>query len=148
MERIKHKKTSTCTHTTYYKFMQAVSKCHWDQCTHKINLCDYSCLCSLTREAYFQHNDIKLLIWTGYMESFKPWNLLLNHMCLTNQSQFSMVSTLRDHRNDVIKCSKLKWNHEPQVSSFIAKFWIFDSTISMVYKSVDHGKLWSICFLQ
>ena len=25
-----------------------------------------------------------------------------------------MVYTLIDHRNDVIECSKLKWNHEPQ----------------------------------
>ena len=24
----------------------------------------------------------------------------------------------------------------------------FERLISMVYKSVDHGKLWSICFLQ
>ena len=33
-----------------------------------------------------------------------------------------MVYTLIDHRNDAIKCSKLKWNHEPQASSFTAKF--------------------------
>ena len=36
-----------------------------------------------------------------------------------------------DHRNDVINCSKLKRNHEPQASGFTAKLW----------------KLWSICFL-
>ena len=35
---------------------------------------------------------------------------------------YSMVNTLIDHRNDVIKCSKLKWNHEPQASGFTAKF--------------------------
>ena len=29
---------------------------------------------------------------------------------LTNRPQFSMVYTLKDHRNDVIKCSKLNWN--------------------------------------
>ena len=29
-----------------------------------------------------------------------------------------------------------------------AKFWMFYGIISMVYKSVDHGKLWSICYLQ
>ena len=57
-----------------------------------------------------------------------------------------MVYTLKDHRKDVIKCSKLKWNHEPQASGFIAKFWTFYAVISMVYKSVDHWKLWSICF--
>ena len=28
---------------------------------------------------------------------------------LTNGLKFSMVYTLIDHRNDVIKCSKLKW---------------------------------------
>ena len=57
-----------------------------------------------------------------------------------------MVCTLIDHRNDVIKCSKLKWNQEPQASGFTAKFWTFYGVISMVYKSVEHGKLWSICF--
>ena len=34
-----------------------------------------------------------------------------------------MVYTLIDHRNDLIKCSKLKWNHEPQVNGFTAKFY-------------------------
>ena len=65
---------------------------------------------------------------------------------LTNRPQFSMVYI--DHRNDVIKCSKLKWNHELQASGFTAKFWTFFGVISMVYKSVDQRKLWSICFLQ
>ena len=41
---------------------------------------------------------------------------------LTNRPQFPMVYTLIDHRNDIIKCSKLKWNHEPQASGFTAKF--------------------------
>ena len=59
-----------------------------------------------------------------------------------------MVYTFIDHRNDVIKCSKLKWNHQPQACGFTAKFWTFYGVISMVYKSVEHGKLWSICFLQ
>ena len=27
-----------------------------------------------------------------------------------------------DHRNDVMKCSKLKWNQELQASGFTAKF--------------------------
>ena len=35
---------------------------------------------------------------------------------LINRPQFSMVYTLTDHRNDVIKCSKFKWNNEPQAS--------------------------------
>ena len=33
-----------------------------------------------------------------------------------------MVYTLLDHRNDVIKCSKLKRNREPQASGFTAVF--------------------------
>ena len=33
-------------------------------------------------------------------------------------------------------------------SGLTAKFWTFCGLISMVYKSVDRGKLWSICFLQ
>ena len=37
---------------------------------------------------------------------------------LTNRLQFSMVFTLIDHRNDVIKCSKLKWNHEKQAGEW------------------------------
>ena len=73
---------------------------------------------------------------------------LLTAIYLTNRPQFFMVYTLIDHGNDVIKCSKLKWNHEPQASGFTAKFWTFYGVISMVYKSLDHGKLWSICFLQ
>lgn len=38
--------------------------------------------------------------------------------------------------------------HEPQANGFTAKFWTFYGVISMVYKSVNHGKLWSICFVQ
>jgi len=41
---------------------------------------------------------------------------------LTNRPQFSVVYTLIDYRNEVIKCSKLKWNHEPQANGFTAKF--------------------------
>ena len=32
---------------------------------------------------------------------------------LTNLPPFSIVCTLICHRNDTIKCSKLKWNREP-----------------------------------
>ena len=42
---------------------------------------------------------------------------------LTNRPHFSMVYTLIDHRKDLIKCSKLNWNHEPQVNGFTAKFY-------------------------
>ena len=37
---------------------------------------------------------------------------------LTNRLQFSMVFTLIDRRNDVIKCSKLKWNQEKQAGEW------------------------------
>ena len=33
-----------------------------------------------------------------------------------------ILKILIDHGNDIIKCSKLKWNHEPQASGFTAKF--------------------------
>ena len=33
-----------------------------------------------------------------------------------------MAYTVMDHRNDDIKRSKLKWNHEPLASGFTAKF--------------------------
>ena len=86
-----------------------------------------------------------------YMRRRIEWHTLF--LCvksgyLANRPQFSMVYTLIDHRNNVIKCSKVKWNHQPQASGFTAKFWTFYGVISMVYKSVHHGKLWSICFLQ
>ena len=59
--------------------------------------------------------------------------------CLTNRPDF-FICTLR---NDAIKCSKLQWNHAPQASGFTAKFY---GVISMVYKSADHEKVWSIRF--
>ena len=40
--------------------------------------------------------------------------------------------------NDVIKCSKLKWNHKPQVLNILLRHF-------MVCKSIDHRKLSSIC---
>ena len=58
---------------------------------------------------------------------------------------YGLHSDLKDHRNNVIK---LKLNHKPQASGFTEKFWTFYGVISMVYKSVDHGKLWSICFVK
>ena len=39
----------------------------------------------------------------------------------------------------------LKWRRKMFKT---VKFWTFCGIISMVYKSVDHGKVWSICFLQ
>ena len=62
-----------------------------------------------------------------------------------------MVYAIIDHKYDAINCSKFtEWNYEPQAqaSGFTTKFRTFYGFISMVYKSVEHGKLWSICFLQ
>ena len=92
--------------------------------------------------------------WSMASSSINSYSLLLWRLLqrftlaaeLTNRPQFSMVYTLIDHRNEVIKCSRLKWNHEPKPSGFTAKFWTIYGIIFMVYKSVDHGKLWSICF--
>ena len=33
------------------------------------------------------------------------------HRKLTNRPKSSMIYTPIDHKNDVIECSKLKWNH-------------------------------------
>ena len=54
---------------------------------------------------------------------------------LTNRPQFSMVYTLIDHRNDVIKCSKFKWNHKPQADGFTAKLARIKSRIIFTAKS-------------
>ena len=66
--------------------------------------------------------------------------------------------TLIDHRNDVIKCSKLKWNHKPQaawkivVDLFFTIFFfcwknqkqnnrhcVTCYVISVVYTLIDHS---------
>ena len=65
---------------------------------------------------------------------------------LTNQPDFFMVCTLIDHRNDAVKCSKLKWNYEPQGSGFTAMFWTFYGITSMVYKRADLEKVWLVRF--
>ena len=68
----------------------------------------------------FQSRGQQLCKLLGIKESFYTVVLFLvfrkkiNCYCkLTNRPQFSMVHTLIDQRNDVIKCSKLKWNHWP-----------------------------------
>ena len=53
-------------------------------------------------------------------KSLKVTNAFIGY--LTNRPQFCMVYTLIDHRIDVIKCLKLKWNHKPQANGFTAKF--------------------------
>ena len=54
-----------------------------------------------------------------------------------------MVYTLIDHRNDAIKikCSKLCSETTRMWLVLLLEFWTFYDVISMVYKSVDHGKL-------
>ena len=66
-----------------------------------------------------------------HLQQYDPiLNQIINGIYLTNRPQFSMVYTLIDHINDVIKCSKLKWNHEPHVTCYV---------ISMVYTLIDHS---------
>ena len=48
-------------------------------------------------------------------------NLIDTMHWLTNRRHSSMVFTLIDRRMTSKKCSKLKWNHEPQASGFTAK---------------------------
>ena len=52
-------------------------------------------------------------------KSLKVTNAFIGY--LTNRPQFCMAYTLTDHRIDVIKCSKLKWNHKPQGEWFHCK---------------------------
>ena len=72
---------------------------------------------------------------------------------LTNQQQFSMVNTLIDHRNDV-KIFKTQvgppWIHGTTSRRRVFSQQSFEhyDVISMVAKSIEHGKLLSIYFLQ
>ena len=51
-----------------------------------------------------------------------------------------MVYTLIEHRNDAIKCSKL-CSETTRLRLVVP----FHDVVSMVYKTVHNGKLWSIC---
>ena len=53
--------------------------------------------------------------------------------------------TLIDHRNDTIKFSKLCSETTRLRLVVPLEFWTFYDVTSVVYKSVDHRKLWSIC---
>ena len=66
--------------------------------------------------------------------------LLLNY-CYQIYKNLPMVCTLIQLRNGV-KWSTLKWNHKLR-----ARESVWFSVISMVDKSIDHGKLLSICFV-
>ena len=90
---------------------------------------------------------------------FRPWNDLTCHAVPVVlifrkinvivkkkkiRPQFSMVYTLVDHRKDAIKCSK-PCSETTRLRLVVPlEFWTFYAVISMVYRSVDHGKLWSI----
>ena len=56
------------------------------------------------------------------MEKIKKVSLNIPTIKLTHEPQFYMVYTVIDHRNELIKCSKLKWNHEPQACWVIYYF--------------------------
>ena len=51
-----------------------------------------------------------------------------------------MVYTIIEHRNDAIQCSKLC-----SEATRLRLVVLFYDVVSMVYKSVYNGKLWSIC---
>ncbi len=53
-----------------------------------------------------------------------------------------------DHRNDVMKCSKPQWNHEPLGEWFHCKVLGIYGGISMVCRGVDYGKMCPVCFIQ
>ena len=57
------------------------------------------------------------------------WRQLYRHRKKKGQPQFSMVCTRIEHRNDVIKCSKLKWNHHPQAWLYCEAFF----TITFIF---------------
>ena len=57
-----------------------------------------------------------------------------------------MVCTLIDHRNDVINVQNPSGTTSRWRVVSLQSFEHFYGVISMIYKSVDHGKLWSICF--
>ena len=52
-----------------------------------------------------------------------------------------MVYTLKDNRNDAIKCSKLCSETTRLQLVVPLVFWTFYDVISMVHKSEDHGKI-------
>ena len=56
-----------------------------------------------------------------------------------------MVYTLIDHRNDATKCSKLCSETTSLRSVVPLEFLTFYDANSIVRKSVEHGKLLSIC---
>ena len=58
------------------------------------------------------------------------WSVYRQNKWLFNKSTavFYGLYSYRPY-NDVKKCSKLKWNHEPQASGFTAKFWTFYGVI-------------------
>ena len=58
---------------------------------------------------------------------------------------FRGLHSYTHHRNDAIKCSKL-WSETTRLWLVVPlEFWTFYDVTSMVYKSVEYGKLWSIC---
>ena len=80
---------------------------------------------------FFSKNSV-FFFYTRWLKAI----LSIQRIVIFNKSttKFSMVHTLIDHRNEFIKCWKLKW--KPQPSGFTAKFWTFYDVISMVYKSL------------
>ena len=61
---------------------------------------------------------------------------------------FLFVCTLTDNGYDVIKCSKLQVEQQVIASYFTVQFWTFYDVISIINKSTDNGKPYTIYFLQ
>ena len=88
------------------------------------------------------------LIMAQFVFLFLFWAILPNKLhrqklsmllWKTNRLHFSMAYTY-DHRNDVKMIKPLQWNHSTAVRGFTTKFEHVD-LISMVDKSIDHGRL-------
>ena len=64
---------------------------------------------------------------------------------IINHQKFNKLTTaifhgLHSYRPEKWCHKMFKTQVEPQASGFTAKFWTFYGIISMIYKSVDHGK--------
>ena len=70
----------------------------------------------------------------------------MHRFIVKNEStKFFMVCTPIDHRNDVIKCSKLGSEITRLRLVVPFEFITFHGAIFVVFKSAEQEKLWSIC---
>ena len=74
--------------------------------------------------------------WTNNKLHKYNWRQLYRHRKKKGQPPFSMICTRIEHRNDVIKCSKLKWNHHPQAWLYCKAFF----TITFIFFTKNKNK--------